>query len=116
MARMRSSGNAETEGERLSDWWGPLSLLAIAILMTVGLILSAGAGEPGKRMAVVFPPWWSEERGFDAVIRSGAFVASIGPVGWIIIVEPKETGDAERLYRSGAIALFGARFVRLCGA
>jgi hypothetical protein len=99
----------------MMPWLSPLAMLFSVAVLTVGMIVSRGAGAPGDPMVAVFPPWWSQSRSFAATSDSGVAVAGFGPVGWLVVAVPGTEADSRRIRESGALLLLNAAAARLCG-
>jgi hypothetical protein len=97
-------------------WQGPLTSLAGVILLSVGLLLTQGAGAQGTLTVAVYPPWWGEVRTVAAVADTGGPIAEFGPFRWIVVTVPETASSAQALREGGAILLLNAAAARLCGA
>ena len=60
-------------------------MLAV-LLLSIGSIAGiAAAGPPTATMALVFPPWWSEQRSFLAAAEGGPVIA-MGGLPFVVLV------------------------------
>ena len=97
-------------------WLAPVAYLATVMMLSLGLIMTQGAGTPGELTVAVFPPWWGELRAAAAVAEIGTPIAAFGPVPWMVVTVAENTSTANALRDIGAIALLNAAAARLCGA
>jgi hypothetical protein len=75
-------------------------LLLVSWVGIAALTFRAGPGD--KVVAVIFPPWWTLDRAFNAAASAEASIVRVGGLGSILVVEPAATNGLERLYRAGA--------------
>lgn len=88
--------------------------ILLLILSSVTVLLAGSLpGPEDKRVAVVYPPWWTDVRVAGAAASAGQ-IAAAGGLRNIIVIQ----GDPARLTaearRSGALLVLGGRAVRLC--
>ena len=83
-----------------------LSLIALASLL-VGLMAAAGGGEAVRAAptAIVFSPWTSAEQAFDRSLAAGHRVVRSGPLDFVVIVAPRDEGEAPAQRPAGALLL-----------
>lgn len=86
--------------------WIALSLIALASPL-VGLMAAAGGGEAVRAAptAIVFSPWTSAEQAFDRSLAAGHRVVRSGPLDFVVIVAPRDEGEAPAQRPEGALLL-----------
>jgi len=88
--------------------------LAILSSLVATLAVSAPPSDP-RRIAMVFPPWWSTEQSVTAAASAGD-ILGIGGVPFIVIVRPDPAKAARGARSAGALFTLGADPRSLCSS
>lgn len=85
-----------------------------AACATLIMAMSAvAAPAQADRVAVIFPPWWTNARIIDAAASAGD-IAGAGAHPSILIVASHTPGLGGRLRKAGAVALFSPGLAGQC--
>ena len=86
--------------------------LAILVSFVAAAAVNATPSDP-SRVAVIFPPWWSEARAVTAAASAGE-ILGVGGVPFIVILHGDSTTVARRARSVGALFTLGADPASLC--
>ncbi|MBD8906117.1 hypothetical protein [Methylorubrum zatmanii] len=90
----------------------PVALLAATLIGA--LWFNGPVAAPDRPVAVLFPPWWSEERTLGAAADAGGAVLGLGRLSGLVVTQSSDPGFPERLRAAGALILFDPRGFGLC--
>lgn len=96
----------------MRDWWPALALLLTSLIGA--LVLMARPPLADAPIAVVFPPWWSNDAALAASAASGAQIVGDGGIASIILVRAEDRHVQTRLSDAGALALIDASRMAGC--
>ncbi len=87
----------------------------LLLILSSAIVLLAGAspGPNDRRLAVVYPPWWSDADIAGAAASAGP-IAAVGGLSNIIVIQGDPEALSDRARRSGALLVLGGRAARLC--
>jgi hypothetical protein len=105
----------ETSGHRQpGHGLGSIAVTAFAILasLAAAVVADATATDP-SRVALVFPPWWSEARAVSVAASAGD-ILGVGGVPFVVIVHRDPTTVARHARAVGALFVLGADPRSLC--
>jgi hypothetical protein len=97
----------------LSFWsCAPLCILALGSLLVTAFV-TLRPHDP-RRLAAVFPPWWSAAQSLTAASHVAA-VTGFGALPFIVAVSGSRSGLEEELRKAGALVVVDGALFTYCG-
>ncbi len=90
-----------------------LPILMLILSSATVVLAGSGVGPDERRLAAVYPPWWSDARIAGAAASAGD-IAAVGGLHNIIVIQGEPARLAAEARRSGALLLLGGDAARLC--
>jgi hypothetical protein len=106
-------GNTNSNNARRWPAWLNAALLLLASWVFVAA-LTLQIGADTEVVAVVFPPWWSAERAFQAAATANATFVRTTAIPAILVVRPDSQSGLTRLHEAGAWFAIDPRAVAAC--
>ena len=103
------SGNSAC---RWPAWLNAAALLLASWIFIVALSVQIRADT--EVVAVVFPPWWSAERAFQAAASANAAFVRTTAIPAVLVVRPDEQAGLIRLRDAGAWFAIDPRAIAAC--
>jgi hypothetical protein len=108
-----SASASVAEPVALSFWsCAPLCILALGSLLVTAFV-TLRPHDP-RRLAAVFPPWWSAAQSLTAASQVAA-VTGLGAFPFIVAVSGNRSGLEEELRKAGALVVVDGAFFTYCG-
>ena len=95
-----------------SAWLNATALLLASFIAVAALSLQVRPGS--EIVAVVFPPWWSEQQSMLAAGSADAAIVRTTAVPSLLVVRPDRTDGMARLRRAGAWFAIDPQAIAAC--
>jgi hypothetical protein len=102
------------------QWSRLLDAGLILALAVVGPALAIRIGlqprDPLSGVAVVFPPWTTEESAIARATSAGASLVRLGGFSSVVVVRPDDPAYIERVFADGALLVLDPKVLAACAA
>lgn len=98
-------------------WRWPAWLNAGLLLLSSWIVIAAvtfQARPDAEVVAVVFPPWWSEQQAIQAVASANAAFVRTTAIPAILVVRPDDHAGLSRLHEAGAWFAIDPKAIAAC--
>jgi hypothetical protein len=113
-AEARRGGSSTSMAAPALSFWScaPLCILALGSLLVTAFV-TLRPHDP-RRLAAVFPPWWSAAQSLTAASHVAA-VTGFGALPFIVAVSGSRSGLEEELRKAGALVVVDGALFTYCG-
>ena len=105
-------GRTANPSRRWPAWANATALLVAGWIALVILTLQVRPG--ATIVAVVFPPWWSEQQAIQAIAAANAAFVRTTAIPAILVVRPDDHAGLNRLREAGAWFAIDPRAIAAC--
>ena len=95
----------------------PAWLAATVLLLSSWIAIAAFSFRiraDAEIVAVVFPPWWSTQRAFQAAASANATIVRVTAIPAVLVVRPDDQAGLTRLREAGACLAVDPKAVAAC--